>query len=180
MANIQKLYSGKKLINGKQIAVPKGKSKKSVEQPRKHASKSPLAAKIRRDRLVKAVLNGECLKDVAIATGLSPKTASSQATAILKHPEAQKTFNMIMEESGLTDKILAGKIRDLINAKQTIFFQKDGTVIDSRKVEALETQRKTLELAVRLKGHLKEKAEIDLRVGIMALVVDALNADNQG
>ena len=50
-------------------------------------------------------------------------------------------------------------------------------------IEALETQRKTLELAAKLKGHLKEQSQLDVNVGIMALVVVALKeaeADEAG
>jgi len=144
------------------------------EAKKKHAPKSPLAAKIRRNRLVKALINGENLKDVAISTGLSPKTAGSQATNILKHPQAQKMFARLMEEKGLSDNFLAEKVYSLINAKKVEYFQKDGIVTDEREVEALETQRKTLELATKLKGHLKEQSEGDINIGLMQMVVQAV------
>jgi hypothetical protein len=159
---------------------PFKRSKKSLEQrKKKHAPKSPLAAKIRRNRLVKALFTGECLKDVAISTGLSPKTAGSQATNILKHPQALKTFIRYMEKEGLTDNFLAAKVHSLINAKKVVYFQKDGIVTDERIVDALETQRKTLELATKLKGHLKDRSEVDVNVGIMAMVVQAVKDEEE-
>jgi hypothetical protein len=150
------------------------KKKGATTIKKKHAPKSPLAAKIRRNRLVKALFDGECLKDVAISTGLSPKTAGSQATNILKHPQALKTFIRYMEENGISDNFLAAKIYSLINAKKIEYFQKDGIVTDERIVEALETQRKTLELATKLKGHLKERSEGDINIGLMQMVVQAV------
>ena len=90
---------------------------------------------------------------------------------------------MIMEEAGLSDKFLAEKVKALVDAKQVLFFQKDGIVTDSREVDALETQRKTLELATKLKGHLREQSQLDVNVGIMALVVTAVKeaeADEAG
>ena len=146
---------------------------------KKHAPKSPLAAKIRRNRLVKALFNGECLKDVAISTGLSPKTAGSQATNIIKHPQALKTFIRYMEEEGISDKFLAAEVYSLINAKKTEYFQKDGVVTDERIVEALETQRKTLELATKLKGHLKEQSQGDINISLMAMVVQAVRESEE-
>jgi phage terminase small subunit len=128
---------------------------------------------------VKALINGENLKDVAISTGLSPKTAGSQATNILKHPQALKTFIRYMEENGISDDFLAAKIYNLINAKKTEYFQKDGIVTDQREVEALETQRKTLELATKLKGHLKDQSQVDVNIGIMAMVVAAVKGEGK-
>jgi intergrase/recombinase len=155
------------------------KKKGATTIKKKHAPKSPLAAKIRRNRLVKALFNGECLKDVAISTGLSPKTAGSQATNILKHPQALKTFIRYMEENGISDDFLAAKIYNLINAKKTEFFQKDGVVTDQREVEAIETQRKTLELATKLKGHLKERSAGDIIINLMQMVVQAVRNEEE-
>ena len=82
-----------------------------------------------------------------------------------------------MEEEGISDNFLAGKIRSLITAKETRYFQKDGIITDSREVDALETQRKTVELAAKLKGHLKDQAQGDKNIGLMALVVAAVKAE---
>jgi hypothetical protein len=155
------------------------KKKGATTIKKKHAPKSPVAATIRRNRLVKALFNGECLKDVAISTGLSPKTAGSQATNILKHPQAQQMFIRCMEKAGLSDDFLAAKVHYLINAKKTEYFQKDGIVTDEREVEALETQRKTLELATKLKGHLKEQSQGDINIGLMQMVVQAVRSGDE-
>ena len=153
-------------------------SKKSLEQPKSHAPKDRATVALRRRLLIKGVLQGEHIKDVGIATGLSPKTASSTAGRILQEPQTQAAFISILEKKGVTDEFLAEKTKTLLNAKKTLFFQKDGEVTDEREVEALETQRKTLELATKLKGHLKDRSEVDVNIGIMAMVVAAVKGEN--
>jgi thymidine phosphorylase len=143
-------------------------------QPKHHASKSRLQARIRMNKIIDGVMQGKNIKDVAISTGLSPKTAGSQATEILKKPEAIQSFISILEKQGVTDKFLAQKTHSLLNARKTIFFQKDGIVTDQRETEALETQRKTLELATKLKGHLKEHIGTNIEVGLMQMVVNTI------
>jgi hypothetical protein len=144
-------------------------------ETRKHAPKSLLAAKVRRQRLVEALINGECLKDVAIQSGLSPKTASQQASDILKHPEAQATFLRILEEEGLTDEKLAAKLVSLLNAEHTVLAQHEGKFTDRKEIPAIETQRKTAELVARLKGHLKESSTGgNIEIGLMQMVVQVV------
>ena len=143
-------------------------------QPKHHAPKTRILSKIRRNKLINAALDGKSLKDVAISTGLSPKTAEDQAIQILREPRVKAGFISIMEAEGLSDNFLAAKVHNLINAKKTEYFQKDGIVTDEREVEALETQRKTLELATKLKGHLKEKSTGDINIGLMQMVVQAV------
>ncbi len=151
---------------------------KHQNQPKHHAPKDRATAALRRRLLVKGLLQGENLKDIAISTGLSPKTAGDQACQILAEPKTQASFIQCMEKAGLTDNFLAEKTKSLINARKTLFFQKDGVVTDEREVEALETQRKTLELATKLKGHLKERSEGDINIGLMQMVVQAVRGDD--
>ncbi|MEI6315385.1 MAG: hypothetical protein WCO89_10985 [Syntrophus sp. (in: bacteria)] len=141
---------------------------------KRRLSRAPEATRARRKMIIQAVIEGESLKDAAISAGYSPKTAGAQATAVMKHPEAQQAFARVMEEAGISDQILAQKIRDLLDAQETKYFQKDGIVTDQREVAALETQRKTAELAAKLKGHLKDRSEVDVNIGLMALVVAAV------
>jgi len=149
---------------------PRGK------QPKTHAPKTRMAAKIRRRKIIEACLDGKNLREVAIETGLSPNTASQQVSGILKEAEVQGAFAMIMDEEGLTDKFLVNKVKSLLNARQVEYFSHMGEVTDERIVEALETQRKTLELAMKLKGHLREQVHVDADVGLMALVVQVMHS----
>ena len=143
-------------------------------QPKHHAPKTRILSKIRRRKLIEACLDGKNLKDVAISTGLSPKSVSTQVPQILSEPKLQASFISIMEADGLSDDFLAAKVRALLDAQNTQYFQRDGIVTDERVVPAHETQRKTLELATKLKGHLKEKSTGDINIGLMQMVVQAV------
>jgi phage terminase small subunit len=147
------------------------------KQPKHHARKDRVTAMMRRAKILQAAIEGKDITKAAIETGLSSKSAGQQASQILNSPLAQRAFKMILAERGVTDEFLAEKIRSLLDAKTTIYAQKDGIFTDSREVEALETQRKTAELVAKLKGHLKEQAQVDVRVGLMALVVQAVREE---
>lgn len=141
---------------------------------RHKASTSGFASEIRRNRLIQAAINGECLKDVAIEAGYSPKTASAQASQILKSPQAKATFDKILEERGITDNRLADKIDGLLEGTRPIWAQWKGEFTDSRDIPALETQRRTLEMVLKLKGHLKDQTSVDINIGLMQMVVQAV------
>ena len=158
---------------------PPTPSKKSLEQPKNHLAKSKFDLKHRAKLFTQSLLAGESQTQALINAGYSKATAQTGEVAILQRPECMKPFISILEEKGVTDNFLAEKTKALLNAKKTLFFQKDGEVTDSREVEALETQRKTLELATKLKGHLKDRSEVDVNIGIMAMVVAAVK-DNGG
>jgi len=57
-----------------------------------------------------------------------------------------------LDENGLSETALKSKMVKLIDARETKFFQHEGKVTDEREVEALETQRRTLDMALKLKG----------------------------
>lgn len=57
-----------------------------------------------------------------------------------------------LDEKGLDENTLKTKMVQLLNAKETKFFAFQGKVIDREDIEALEIQRKTLKMAVSLRG----------------------------
>ena len=143
-------------------------------QPKHHAPKTRMQSYVRRQTLVKGLIQGKAISEIAPTLGLSPKSAHTQACQMLMEPKTQQAFVQILEESGLTDKFLADKIKSLVNAETKQYFQKDGIVTDERALPAWETQRKTVELACKLKGHLKERSEVDVNIGLMSMVVHAM------
>jgi phage terminase small subunit len=153
---------------------------KSQEQPKNHLAKSKFDLKHRAKLFTQSLLAGESQTQALINAGYSKATAQTGEVAILQKLEYLKPFISILTEKGVTDEFLAEKTKTLLNAKKTLFFQKDGKVTNEREVEALETQRKTLELATKLKGHLKDRSEIDVNIGIMAMVVAAVKGENGG
>ncbi len=74
-----------------------------------------------------------------------------------------------LDEQGLSENALKTKLLNLMNAKETKFFQKDGIVTDKRDVEAIETQRRTLDMAMKVKGLYEkdnlQKGEVRIKVG---------------
>jgi hypothetical protein len=66
-----------------------------------------------------------------------------------------------LDDFGMSDDTLKIKLLSLIEAKETKFFQKDGKVTDSRDVESLEVQRRSLDMALKVKGlYAPEKKEL--------------------
>ena len=57
-----------------------------------------------------------------------------------------------LDEVGLSDNALKLKLLSLMEAKEIKFFSHEGVVTDEREVEAIETQRKTLDMALKVKG----------------------------
>ena len=57
-----------------------------------------------------------------------------------------------LDEVGLSENRLKLKLNSLMEAKETKFFQKDGMITDQVDVEAIETQRRTLDMAFKIKG----------------------------
>jgi len=152
------------------------KSIKSLEQPQKHAPKTRMQAKIRRQSLIKGLLAGKDIKEIAQTLDLSPKTAVTQCTQMLSEPAVQRSFIRILDQQGLTDEHLAKKAHELLEAQTPHFFTFEGKVSDKRFTPANETQRKTLELIARFKGHLKDSAtSTDPTIMLMSVVVNQIN-----
>lgn len=57
-----------------------------------------------------------------------------------------------LDENGLSENALKIKLVSLLDAKETRFFSWEGQVTDQREVEAIETQRRTLDMAMKAKG----------------------------
>lgn len=61
-------------------------------------------------------------------------------------------INKWLDEEGLSEATLKMKLLKLLDAKEKKFFAFQGEVCDTREVEALETQRKTLDMAIKMRG----------------------------
>ena len=147
---------------------------KKVNHPR--VSKNRILTHERRMKIVSAAIQGQSITQAAIDAGYSPKTADKQASAILANDRVKESFARILEESGLTENFLAAKVSELVNAKTTIYAQREGVFTDERTLPALETQRKTLELVCRIRGYLQETNTSTINnSGLMQIVVAQLS-----
>ena len=73
----------------------------------------------------------------------------------------QDKINKWLEEEGLSETALKLKLLSLLEAKETKFFTHQGEIIEEREVEAIETQRKTLDMAIKVRGlYAAEKREL--------------------
>lgn len=73
----------------------------------------------------------------------------------------EKVIKKWMDEEGLSDVVLKGKLISLLDAKETKFFSFEGVVTDEREVEALGIQTKALDMALKVKGqYAAQKTEL--------------------
>ncbi|MFO7555058.1 MAG: hypothetical protein R6W88_07620 [Desulfobacterales bacterium] len=83
------------------------------------------------------------------------KAKTENAFACIGYQNYRKLQNRIdkwSDDAGLSDVRLKLKLIKLLDAKETKFFQCQGKVVGKHEVEALEIQRKTLDMALKLKG----------------------------
>lgn len=145
-------------------------------QPKTHAPKTRMQSHLRRQKLIRGLIEGKAISQIAPTLDLSPKSAVSQAKQMLLEPATQMSFARILVESGLSDNFLAKRLFDLSNATTMVYAQKDGLFTDQREIPAHETRRKTIELVCRLAGHLKEQDTSTINNnGLMQIVVAQLH-----
>lgn len=141
--------------------------------------KSREITRARKIKIMQDVLDGKTLTQAALDAGYAKSTANKQPPNLIRNV-GKESFKQILAAQGLTDNFLATKIKSLISAQNTHFFsrtnpQNNEFEIVERKSDALETQRKTTELACKLAGHLKDQdATIINNAGLMQIVVSQL------
>jgi len=73
----------------------------------------------------------------------------------------EKYITEWLDKECLSETALKKKITELMQAKEKRFFAHEGVVVEEREVEALETQRRTLDMAIKVRGmYSPEKVEI--------------------
>ncbi|MCT4627948.1 hypothetical protein [Halodesulfovibrio sp.] len=104
--------------------------------------------------------------NAARAAGYSGKNDANLSEIGYRNKKAlQSRIDTWLEEEGLSDSVLKQKLVQLLDAKETKMFAEKGEVKDMIEVEALEVQRKTLDMALKVKGlYSPEKHEHELHV----------------
>jgi hypothetical protein len=131
------------------------------EKPRKPSetlAKTTRAVKKRTKTVIKALADGATLQVAGEAAGYKKSNAAKIASNLIRNIPPNSPIIRALVESGVDLKRITDKVSALMDAKTTKFFQKDGIVTDQREVDALETQRKTTELAARLHGVLSTES----------------------
>ena len=135
-------------------------------------------AAIKRKKLIAGIVAGKTQKQAAIDAGYSKKTAETQASQILKEPQVKSNLEKALDKAGLTDKRLADKHIELLDAQKTVsaVSGKDagaGTV-DFVDVPDYQTQARALDMAYKLKGGYVEKHEMTHK-GKIRLITNVRN-----
>lgn len=125
----------------------------------KQLGKTKNDLKIRARKIVKAMIEGKTETEAIKSAGYSSAYANSNKSEIMKNPVIQRGIREIYDAGGITDEFLRDKNLQLLNAKETKFFQEKGIVTDSREVFDNGTQLGALKLAHQLKGNLIEKTQ---------------------
>jgi hypothetical protein len=130
---------------------------KETEPKRKHATKTRSAAAVRRNKILAAALAGKSLKEAAIDAGLSPKTAGSQASNILKHCEVQEAFQEHLNRT-IPDQILTNKYDEIMSASRVIHYNPETK--EQATAPDYPTQLRAADSVAKLKGHMIDKKEV--------------------
>lgn len=157
----------------------KKKSTKAKQvQPKKHAPKDRAASRLRRKKIIQAILKDKSATQAGIDSGLSPKTAASQVSQILKEPKTQSALLEAFKKIGMDDAFLAEQHRDLILGKkvvQAIVMNPDGEegeiVHDFVEVPDYVAKAKGLEMAYKLTGQFaSEKIDHNIKRNVTVIV----------
>ena len=151
-------------------------------QPKKQAPKNKAAVKMRRKKIIKAVLEGKTLQEAGIIAGFAPGAARDQARNTLANPSVASKLLSAMEKNGMDDEYLSQKLRALIEGTKVIsanvFAPGSSTDLsdagsmtkDFVEVPDNVALGKGLEIACKIKGVFSEKKEIDIKRPLTILV----------
>ena len=116
----------------------------------------PETSKLRSIKLVKAYQEaGFNQHELARREGVSQSAIAQR----LKREYVQATIAELMDKAGLTDDVLAQKIIEGINAKETKIFQFKGSVVETRDVIDYGIRHKYISTALEVKKHIKAKED---------------------
>ncbi len=151
-------------------------------QPKHHAQKTRAAAKARRKQIIRDVAAGKPLQQAGIDAGLSPTSAASQVSRIVREPQTQDALLAALEKRGLTDDYAADHHRQLIEATKVISAMviapgsgsdlKDAGSMTRDFVEVPDNQAKAkgLEMLYKLRGKFTEKHEHDIKQPVNIII----------
>ena len=89
----------------------------------------------------------------AEVAGYEPESARNQGHRMMKNDDIRSEIERIMDEAGVTRKMVAQVLRKGLQAKITrVFCPKDGELVYSEPLEDHQTQVRTAELVSKLRG----------------------------
>jgi hypothetical protein len=88
-------------------------------------------------------------------------------------PAVQTLFKEVLEAAGISDELLAKIALEGLDAVETKFASKDGVFMDERNTIAYSERREMLELIAKLKGHLLEKHQHQVKLTLEDLLEES-------
>uniref|UniRef100_A0A6H1ZZT3 Terminase n=1 Tax=viral metagenome TaxID=1070528 RepID=A0A6H1ZZT3_9ZZZZ len=137
----------------KKQGIPKPEINEQLEKPKqKQLGKTKNDLRRRARKIANAIIEGKSETEALKCAGYSASYALTRKKEILNNPHITKTFASILDAAGLTDDYLAGRIKQLAEAKETKFFQEKGVVTETREVDALGIQADMIQFGAKLRG----------------------------
>jgi len=116
----------------------------------------------REHKFFQHILNGAHPTDAAVLTF----NVKNRRIGSIRASQTLSKFSIklpaLMESMGLTDEQDAKDLLRLRKAKTTKFFQHEGLVVSTRKVDDHSTQTRALELTLKLKGYLDDAPKVNV------------------
>lgn len=128
---------------------------KAPKKPAKKILKTPNKLNVWLSYYIDASNPRTYLNKTESARAAGYKTKIEQSLATIGCENYRKLYVEIekwLDEQGLSENSLKTKLLSLMDAKETKFFAHEGVVTDEREVEALEIQRRALDMAFKVKG----------------------------
>jgi len=109
---------------------------------------------------VKGVLEGKTKKRAAQDAGYAKSTAENAKEKIESTPAVQSMFVTLLEQAGVSDALLAQRIKEGLSATDVKTANFEGKISDVEAFVAYAERRSMVELVLKLKGHLIDKHEL--------------------
>lgn len=115
--------------------------------------------------IVKAKTQGKTDKEALQSAGYSPSYIKNEGKKLIDKPVIQSTLAIIMENSGISDEFMIGKLKEGMNATRKIVVKggkgKPDKIIES---DDHSIRHKFIETGLKLKGHLDKKVDVNVTV----------------
>ena len=113
---------------------------------------------LKQARLVKELPTAASVSEAGRKAGYSDAPTAHRALATIREKMPD-----VLDRHGLTADYAAQKCLKLMDAKETRFFAKDGIVMETREVEALDIQLRALDAWAKMYGAFREdKVQVDV------------------
>lgn len=111
-------------------------------------------------RYVAGRVAGKSKRKAALDAGYTESMAENAKQKIDDKPAVQALFTQILDTAGVSDRLLAQRIYQGLHAMQTKTATHEGVISDHKNMVDFGERREMTELALKLKGHLIDKAEV--------------------